>query len=344
MALTDLDEYLIHQTGDTLDSPEGGNPDFVDRLYVGCHSPDGNVHLAVGLGAYPNKNIMDGYIILRHGSNQHNIRVSRHLQSDRALTEIGPLRIKVLEPHKRWGVYLDENDFGIRCTVEFHRRVPPFLCPKLVIPGGVVSQGHYFQTGRFSGSIDLHGESIDVGDYVGVRDRSWGVRGGGKGGAKGFFHLWCHAHFPGFSISLLQVELGQNQVMLSDAVISNDDGSIIPIVGIRHRIEFYPGTRSPKTMKLLLTDGLGKERILSAEVISPAMYLNGGGYNRPAEDRGPLSIEGDCWDVSEPVGIDSPRFGNVEPIARFSMGGESGVGILESSWNRDDDYLYQPSF
>ena len=128
MALTDLDEYLIHQTGDTLDSPEGGNPDFVDRLYVGCHSPDGNVHLAVGLGAYPNKNIMDGYIILRHGSNQHNIRVSRHLQSDRALTEIGPLRIKVLEPHKRWGVYLDETDFGIRSSVEFHRRVPPFLC------------------------------------------------------------------------------------------------------------------------------------------------------------------------------------------------------------------------
>jgi hypothetical protein len=97
-------------------------------------------------------------------------------------------------------------------------------------------------------------------------------------------------------------------------------------------------------MKLLLTDGMGKERILSAEVISPAMYLNGGGYNRPAENRGPLSVEGDCWDVSEQVDINSPRFGNVEPIAEFSMVGETGVGILESSWNRDEDYEYRPSF
>ncbi|HXR02245.1 MAG TPA: hypothetical protein VN798_17825, partial [Pseudomonas sp.] len=153
MALTDLDEYLIHQTGDTLDSPENGNPDFVDRLYIGCHSSDGTVHLAAGLGVYPNKNIMDGYVILRRNNVQHNIRVSRYLDGDRALTEIGPLRIKVLEPHKRWGLYVDDNEYGFGCSVEFQSRVAPFLCPKLVIPGGVVSQGHYFQTGRFSGSI-----------------------------------------------------------------------------------------------------------------------------------------------------------------------------------------------
>ncbi len=344
MALTDLDEYLIHQTGDTMDSPENGNPDFVDRLYVGCHSLDGSVHLAAGLGSYPNKNIMDGYVILRHDNVQHNIRLSRHLQGDRSQAEIGPLTIKVLEPHKRWGVYLDENEYGVGCSVEFASRVPPFLCPKLVIPGGVVSQGHYFQTGRFTGTIIADGQRIDAGDFVGVRDRSWGVRGGGKGGAKGFFHLWCHAHFANFTLSLLQVELARGQVILSDAVISNDDGSIIPIAAVRHRIEFYPGSRSPKSMELLLTDGVGNQRHLSARVISPAMFLNGGGYDRCGEDRGPYSLKGDRWDVSEPVGIESPRFGNVEPIAEFILDGKPGVGILESSWNRDEDYEYYPSF
>lgn len=344
MALTDLDEYLIHQTGDTMDAPEDGNPDFVDRLYIGCHSSDGSVHLAVGLGSYPNKNIMDGYVILRYGNIQHNLRLSRHLQADRAKSEIGPLSVKVLEPHKRWSVALDENAHGLRCDVEFEARVPPFLCPKLVIPGGVVSQGHYFQTGRFKGSIVVDGQTIDANEFIGVRDRSWGVRGTGKGGAKGFFHLWCHAHFQSFTVSLLHVEVENGVVMLSDAVISNDDGSVIPIVEIRHRIEFLEGARSPATMELLLKDAVGNQRRLAAKVVSAGMYLNGGGYNRPAEDGGVLSVECDHWDVSEPVGIDSPRFGNVEPIAEFHFDGMRGVGILESSWNRDENYEYRPSF
>jgi len=84
MAITEWDEYLIHQTADTADIRENGDPGFMDRLYLGCHNPEGTLHLAVGLGTYPNVNIMDGYVIVRQSNVQHNLRLSRYLKGGRA--------------------------------------------------------------------------------------------------------------------------------------------------------------------------------------------------------------------------------------------------------------------
>ena len=120
MGITKWDEYLIHQTYDTIDAGEVE----VDRVYLGCHNTDGTLHLAMGLGSYPQDNIMDGYVCVRHEAVQHNLRLSRHLQGDRADTQIGPLSVKVIEPLKRWGLYVGENDYGIRCSIEFQARSP----------------------------------------------------------------------------------------------------------------------------------------------------------------------------------------------------------------------------
>ena len=91
MPITKWDDYLIHQTADTIDTGVNNDPDFMDRLYIGCHSQDGTIHLAVGLGTYPNKNIMDGFVIIRLNDIQHNLVLSRYLNGDRSDMQIGPL-------------------------------------------------------------------------------------------------------------------------------------------------------------------------------------------------------------------------------------------------------------
>ena len=48
MAITKWDEYLIHQTADTIDTGMNNDPDFMDRLYIGCHDLEGTLHLASG--------------------------------------------------------------------------------------------------------------------------------------------------------------------------------------------------------------------------------------------------------------------------------------------------------
>lgn len=148
MSITEKDEYLIHKKVDTVDIGVDNEPDFMDRLYFGCHNREGTLFLAAGLGTYPNIGIMDGYVIVRHDNMQHNLSLSRHLESrltnqperDRAEAQLGPLSIKVLEPLQRWGVHLDNNDYGLRCELEFEGRTVPYgvpLYPEVFITGTI---------------------------------------------------------------------------------------------------------------------------------------------------------------------------------------------------------------
>jgi len=346
MPITEQDEYLIQQAAGAADIGVDSDPDFMDRLYFGCHNPEGTLFLVAGLGTYPNIGIMDGYVIVRHNDVQHNLSLSRHLRDsrtdtpprDRAEAQLGPLSIRVLEPLKRWGVYLGDNDHDIGCALEFEERTVPY--------GATAPSGRYYwhhnQTGRFKGNITVDSQQFNVNGFIGARDRSRRGRRGGGGAAAG--HFFIQVHFPSFCLSLTGGPLWGGIVGLCLGAVLNDDGSVIPIVEMRHRIEFMPTVRALTKVEMLLKDDNGKERHVTARPISLAIYLNGGGYDRHGEDRGPISIEGDKWDVSEPVGIGSPRFGFHEYIAEFQMDGEMGIGILEASFDPVTEHQYQPTF
>ncbi len=131
MPITKWDEYLIHQAYDTIDAGVD-----VDRLYVACHDSKGDLHVAVGMGAYARTKIMDGFVIVRQKTVQHNLRFSRHLGDDRADTRIGPLTVTVIEPLKRWGVFLEDNDYDITCAFEFEGRTAPYFSKGSTFPFG----------------------------------------------------------------------------------------------------------------------------------------------------------------------------------------------------------------
>ena len=346
MPITEQDEYLIQRAADTVGIGVDSDPDFMDRLYFGCHNTEGTLFLAAGLGTYPNIGIMDGYVIVRHNHMQHNLSLSRHLpgapadtrQGGRAQAQLGPLTIKVLEPLKRWGVYLGDNDYGIRCALEFEGRTVPY---GVTAPGGRY-YWHYNQTGRYTGSITIDGQQFNVDGFIGARDRSRRSRHADSGAAVG--HFFIQVHFPKSCLSLVCAPLWGGIVGLCLGAVLNDDGGVIPIVEMRHRIEFMPTVRALTKVEMLLKDGNGKERHVTAKPISPAIYLNGGGYDRHGEDRGPISIEGDKWDVSEPAGTGSPRFGFHEYITEFQMDSEMGVGVLEASFDPVAEHQYQPTW
>ena len=339
MAIPEKDEYLILQAADTVDIGVSGDPDFMDRLYFGCHNPEGTLFLAVGLGAYPNINIMDGYVIVRRNDIQHSLSLSRHLQGDRTGMQIGPFSLEVLDPQKRWGVYLEDNEYGISCSLEFEGRAAPYG----VKPPEALYYWHYNQTGRYKGSISIDGQQFNVDGFIGARDRSRRSRHGG-GGQAPTGHFFIQVHFSSFCLSLVCAPLWGGSNGLCLGAILEDDGNVIPIVQMRHRIEFMPTVRALTKVEMLLKDANGKERHFTAKPISPAIYLNGGGYNQHGEDRGPLSIEGERWDVSRPVDIDSPRFGFHEHITEFQLDGEPGVGILEASCSPLKVHQYEPTW
>ncbi|MCK4351185.1 MAG: hypothetical protein KAX13_10010, partial [Candidatus Krumholzibacteria bacterium] len=124
-----------------------------------------------------------------------------------------------------------------------------------------------------------------------------------------------------------------------------DDGSTIPIVETRHRIEFVPGFREYTKMEMLLKDASGEERNMIVKPISLGCYMSGGGYDDlHGLDRGTFHVEGERWDVSQPVGADSPLFGQYQRDAELQLDAESGVGLIEASFGRAEAWQYEPSW
>lgn len=334
MTITHWDEYLIHQSAKTIDRVETDNIDAMERIYIGCHNADGSVHFASGLGAYPNRDVMDAYVCLREGHTQHNLRVSRHLGADRADARVGPVRFDVIEPHRRWVVQLDDNPSGITGRVEFMARGETYLTSP---------PAHYDQLGRFSGELSIDGRHLDLNGFVGARDRSWGARRANLwADANWGGHFWIQVHFPSFGLTLVHGGMWHGNEQCGAAMI-RDSGEVVALTNMRQRIEFEPGVRALRSLRAEFTDGAGHTHEMVARRISPAIYFNGGGYDRPGEDRGRLSVEYDVWDVSQLPGEHSPRFGLHQQIAAFELDGEQGVGILEASFNPDPARPYTPT-
>ena len=339
MAITKWDEYLIHQSYDTIDRGVD-----VDRLYVACHDREGHLHAAVGMGAYSKSGVMDGFVVIRHKTTQFNLRLSRQLQDDRADTRIGPLTVEVIKPLERWGVYLSDNDYGITCSMEFEARAVPYLSKSSAFPFV-----HYNQPGRCVGKVTIDGRDIAVDGFIGARDRSWRQHMGPAGSGRPWpGHFWMMAQFSDCSLSLHGMPIWQGPPPEFHAALLYDDGSVIRVGEVLHRVEFLPGLRTVSNVELLLRCPDGKDRHIMATPKSPALYIGtGADYEQQGRDKGPLSIEGERWDVSQPADVGSAYFGGTgmsEFIADFQLDGEPGAGILEVSYCPDKTIEYRPTF
>ena len=65
------------------------------------HSSSDELFVITGLGQYPNLGVTDAFITVSIGDEQHTVRASRELGSDRLDTSIGPYSVEVLEGLKR---------------------------------------------------------------------------------------------------------------------------------------------------------------------------------------------------------------------------------------------------
>ncbi|MEJ7935852.1 hypothetical protein WG907_16555 [Sphingobium sp. AN558] len=366
MALTQWDDYFIHQTGDTIDTVADISEHFMDRCWFGCHGQDGRTYIAAGLGTYPNASghgIIDGsFCVIRDGV-QHNFRASRHIshegnETDRSNSTVGPLSIEIIEPMKRQRFTLGENPHGLSGSIDFTARAAPFLYNKLDVPSHPVT--HFTQMGYFDGSITIGDETIKLNRYVGVRDRSWGVRGKGlMRHVEAYF--WIMGHFDNCSLNFtfFHVPVADNDFLLADGAIMHDDGRETRLVKARHRSHFDEDTTAPGSTRLWsraeweFTDEHGKIWTLEAKGIQMPFYSAGNGYDdRHGLDRGPLLVEGESWDFNQPDTLKSLRrsgdddrwhFDIHDRLAELTLDGVKGVGLVNNVCGSREGWAYVPT-
>src|SRR5574341_452269 len=307
-----MDEYLVHQAVRPIAEVDSDHKDWQDRLYFNFVDASGEFVALTGYGAFPNRNVAQGLMLVNLGAEHFAYFGARPLEEDREVMQAGTLRFEVIEPLKSWRIEVADEANGISGSLEFHARCPLYAFRPIQWKKGdytVAHQMHYTQSGRYKGSMTVGGRTFT--DLVGIRDRSWGIRDM----TQIPMWIWISAQFSQHCVSAWLWETPEGEIIHEDGAITYEDGAIRPITRIQHELEVTPGARRPYNASFVLTTDDGEAHSLTAAELSSCFLA------------GPQShwLEPDTETMKR---LDATAFGHDQHV-RYEMNGETGYGIVE---------------
>ena len=345
--LTKGDDFPIHQLPVPI-SEVGTERNFYDRYFFNGYNNDGEIFFAIAMCVYPNLNLIDGSFVLVAGGIQHNFRYSRVLGQERMNTEVGALKVEVIEPLKKIKITIDDKKYDISASLEFEGRFEPVQEPRMTLMNGPkvsMDSTRLTQHGRWTGNINFKETSVDVKpeEFFGTRDRSWGIRPVGSPDAQPvppiklpqFYWLWAPANFEEFSSHVYFVDNESGESTHSHSVLQMSSEQQTEVLGTPQKIITYE-----KNSRRVLKAEFYSQKDDGSEVrviIEPKyrMFMCGLGYMHPQWGHGMYRGDNesmyDSYDLSEDP--HDPPFLHVQAISDFtvSMNGQTskGIGVLE---------------
>ena len=345
--LTKGDDFPIHQLPVPI-SEVGTERNFYDRYFFNGYNNDGEIFFAIAMCVYPNLNLIDGSFVLVAGGIQHNFRYSRVLGQERMNTEVGALKVEVIEPLKKIKITIDDKKYDISASLEFEGRFEPVQEPRMTLMNGPkvsMDSTRLTQHGRWTGNINFKETSVDVKpeEFFGTRDRSWGIRPVGSPDAQPvppiklpqFYWLWAPANFEEFSSHVYFVDNESGESTHSHSVLQMLSEQQTEVLGAPQKIITYE-----KNSRRVLKAEFYSQKVDGNEVrviIEPKyrMFMCGLGYMHPEWGHGMYRGDNesmyDSYDLSEDP--HDPPFLHVQAISDFtvSMNGQTskGIGVLE---------------
>lgn len=357
MTLSPLDDYPIHQIAQPVRHAGTSDRNFYDRYYFNAHRPDpdgrdGSTLVIAGMGQYPNLSVADAFVAVLHDGVHRVLRASKVLGDDRMDTEVGPIRVEVLEGLRRIRLVAGPNDFGVECDLTFEGMIHPHEEPQQVIraPGSgraMLDTFRLVQTGVWTGHVSVEGASIDVtpDEWSGVRDRSWGVRPVGEAEAPGvaatrggsFYWVYAPLRFAEFTIVVIVQEGPDGRRIMEDATRvwnlgpDGSPGVEEPLGSPEVELEFEPGTRTVTgaTIRFSRSDLTVRVDPIAAMHIGVGSGYGFDGDWRHGEFRGDPWVDGARYDLSDPED-QKKMWGIVDTLPRAeTSAGDVGYGLFE---------------
>lgn len=348
LTLSPPDEYFNHQMALPHQVVASSDPNWRERYWISIFDTLGkDTVLTLGVGKYPNRDVMDNYAVLSRGGKQRNLRASRQLLPFNDKVFAGPFSIEVVEPLKTLRLRLEKNDTDVEYDLTWNGSVEPALEGNHfeVNRGRVTHQiSRYVQTGQLSGTIRCGDEKIDVTPerWWGVRDHSWGIRpmSGEQGAPPVTSVLWnfmafCPIRFPDYSLHIYLFEAQPGRPTHLTAAIMRREGSgahdheikqvthdfrwsdqapIQTLVGGQIRIEFFSG----QVMEIEIKACAGRA------------FLKGGGYDWFfGKWWGENHVEHDVWDLTDTASLRGFNSHSSDHLIEANCGGQAGYGIIE---------------
>ncbi len=358
--ITPGDEYPLHLSSRPV-RDSGTDRNLYDRFFFNAYSRDLQTYVAVALGQYPGRNVMDAAIAVvglrADGSRvQHNLRASRILGHDRLATEVGPIRVEILEPLHRLRVVVADEASGMHADLTFTSRSAPFEEPHYRWQVGhrvLFDITRMTQNGSWSGFIEapeIGRVEVDDTAWWGTRDRSWGIRPVGEteaqgapehGQIPGFYWLWAPMVFEDAGYLFDVNEMPDGRRWHESAMAVTTGGTIDDVAMGTHTYDmpYTPGTRHAAgfTCRLDLPKPWG---VVDLEIQPQYPFLMQGiGYTHPTWGHGTfhgaLATEHDSYDIADADGtvvVDERQYvhQHIQALSKVRRGdGAEGVGILE---------------
>ena len=349
MPLTPADDFLIHQTPETMDRVYTSDRNFYDRYFFGVFPVDSSVHLLLAFGQYPNIGVMDAFATVVVGDKtQYVVRASRALGSDRMDTQVGPIGVEIQAPLRSARIHCDDNELGLRFDLTFEGRTFPYEEPHFVRTSGprrVMDYTRMTQHGRASGTLTVAGKTYNVepDTWWSVRDHSWGIRpvGGSEppsapppnAALGGFYWQWSPVQFNDvcFMYTCSEEPDGTPWHAASELLYPFQDGRAPePLTVIGHDLKLRPGTRifDRGWYEVARADGTRVKVTMEPKL---TLFMSGGGYAylggwRHGQYHAPLAVETETWDLTDPNLI--PKLGShTQTLCDFHVEGLGDVGV-----------------
>jgi hypothetical protein len=343
--LSRLDEWPRHQSALPFSAIASDSVHWSDGFYFTLGSRDGVVALFLSLRLYANTDVMDAFVCVSVRdvdgvARQRNVRWSRRLRgTDEGATiddlVCGPFSVEILRGLAVLATRCDDERVKVDLTwVGLHE---PYLEDPVVRWGAgrkLVERQNFDQVCTVSGTIEVEGRAFTVDDenWVGVRDHSWGIGSTGGPPAAVVAPLLAHERPRAFALrQWVWMQTADRLVfwqchrdaegvltMFEGAVLPRHGGTWRPLKSVTHERLDRSGMRMT-TGEVTVHDSDGPPVRLGIELVSPPVYLQGGGYWQGwndgrgrgvfrGESIGEADVGADAWDVSsDPSRIGDPR-------------------------------------
>ena len=340
-----LDEYPIHQGPQTMKYFVTSNRNTYDRCIMHALSRDGERQVAVGLGVYPHVGVIDCYVAVRDGRTLSSLRTSAALGDDRMEQRVGSMAIDVLEGLKTVR-FTCAADHGISAELTWDGSFPAIDEPRHIRRQGddvILDAFRFVQTASVTGSLVVDGKELlgDGVDWVGARDRSWGIRPVGEGAPAGkpnepaMWWCWIPLRFDDFALMFVLEEGADGYRTINEAVRLWPDGRIEQLGWAEPHIEYRPGTRYPERATIGLKERGGRELTLEIEPMGPMPLSVGLGYGPDDDGWNHGRWMGESWTQRVDHDLDSESvqqrvaWSMIDHAAKATLDGQVGYGIFE---------------
>jgi hypothetical protein len=326
------DDYPLHQSALPLAHVMDGHPNAYDRFWFNGYNEES--YFAFALGLYPNRGVIDGAFSVVQGHRQYSVFASDALRG--RPTEVGPLRVEIVEPLRVNRLLVNAPEQGLRADLTYTRRSAVSEEPRQTMHDGpriFMDVTRATQLGTWSGWYETPNGRVDLeAPLLGTKDRSWGVRPVGEPlpGAPGvrvpqLCFFWAPLNFDDGALHFMTFDDSNGTPVSRAASYLPYDASATSTQGSL-ALTMQPGTRWMKDAVLTM----GDEEIYLEPLLR--FQMRGAGYNHPqyAHGRwhgGPITGD-DHLNLDQLDPLDYPNI-HVQHVVRATRADEVGLGVLE---------------